>query len=106
MYPMFLLALSHLKSKKMQAAVIAAIILLSALLMTTALALTGNAGGYFRDVHRAANGSHTLLQFENGCTIPKPCTPGGRRGKGSRPPSCSGISPSRNSSTRAARSRT
>jgi len=70
-YPMFLVSWSNLKTKKTQNAVIAVIILLSALLLTTAAVVLTNTDSYFDDIHLGANGSHTLLQFENGLHDPE-----------------------------------
>jgi hypothetical protein len=70
-YPIWLLGWSGPGTKKTQTAVIAAILLLSALLLTTAVVVLNNTGGYFGDVHRTANGSHTLLQFESGLHDPE-----------------------------------
>jgi putative ABC transport system permease protein len=68
---MFLVSWSNLKTKKTQNTVIAVILLLSALLLTTAAVVLTNTDGYFDDVHLSANGSHTLLQFENGLHDPE-----------------------------------
>ena len=68
MYPIVLMIRSGLKTKKAQTA---AIILLSSLLLTAAVVVMGNTGGYFGKIHRSANGSHTLLQFESGLHDPE-----------------------------------
>ncbi|GGF89909.1 hypothetical protein GCM10010912_38870 [Paenibacillus albidus] len=70
MYPVFLLCLSNLKKRKIQNGIIAIIIMLSTLLLSTAVVVMNNTGEVFTDVHNKVNGSHEILYFENGLYDP------------------------------------
>lgn len=71
MNPIFLLCLSNLRKKKVQNVVIAFIIFLSTLILSTAVLVMSNTKNVFMDVHDRTNGSQQILNFEHGLYNPE-----------------------------------
>ncbi|NDI35234.1 ABC transporter permease [Chengkuizengella sediminis] len=72
MYPVWLLCLSSLRRKKVQNGMIAIIIMLSTLLLSTAVLVMNNTDEVFSNMHNEVNGSHQILYFEDGLYNPYP----------------------------------
>ncbi|OAB38374.1 ABC transporter permease [Paenibacillus glacialis] len=70
MYPVWKLCWSNLKNKKVQNAFMAIIIMLSALLLSTAVLVINNTNRVYEDMHTKVNGAHQILRFENGIHDP------------------------------------
>ncbi|MGF9700401.1 ABC transporter permease [Paenibacillus sp. MABNR03] len=68
---MLKLSLSYLSRSKIQNGFIALLILLSTLLVSTAVMILANTGNQFRDMHNRTNGSHQILTFEKGLNDPQ-----------------------------------
>lgn len=64
------LFLSNLKSKKIQNGLTTVLILLSTLLLSTAIIVISNTQNLFTDMHTEANGSHQMLMLEHGLHDP------------------------------------
>ncbi|MFS1514466.1 ABC transporter permease [Chengkuizengella sp. SCS-71B] len=72
MYSVWLLCLSNLRRKKVQNGMIAIIIMLSTLLLSTAVLVMNNTDEVFSNMHNEVNGSHQILYFEDGLYNPYP----------------------------------
>ncbi|MFE6078680.1 ABC transporter permease [Paenibacillus sp. NPDC057886] len=70
MAAMLKLGLSYLSRSKIQNLFIALLILLSTLLVSTAVIILTNTGNQFKDMHDQTNGSHQILTFEKGLNNP------------------------------------
>ena len=68
---MLKLSLSYLSRSKIQNSFIALLILLSTLLLSTAVMILANTGNQFREMHTRTHGSHQILTFEKGLNDPK-----------------------------------
>ncbi|MBY0219961.1 FtsX-like permease family protein [Paenibacillus illinoisensis] len=68
---MLKLSLSYLGRSKIQNSFIALLILLSTLLLSTAVMILANTGNQFREMHTRTNGSHQILTFDKGLNDPK-----------------------------------
>jgi putative ABC transport system permease protein len=62
---------SNLRTKKVQNVLTTVLILLSTLLLATAMIVISNTQNLFSDMHSQANGSHQMLMLENGLHDPK-----------------------------------
>ncbi|MDQ0176087.1 ABC transporter permease [Bacillus chungangensis] len=71
MYPIWLLCLSSFKNKKTQNGFIALIMMLSTLLLSTAVLVINNTGSIYLDMHDKVKGAHQLIQLENGLHHPE-----------------------------------
>lgn len=71
MYPIWLLCLSRFKNKKTQNGIIALIMMLSTLLLSTAVLVINNTGSIYLDMHDKVKGAHQLIQLENGLHHPE-----------------------------------
>ncbi|MEK3918753.1 MULTISPECIES: ABC transporter permease [Paenibacillus] len=67
---MFKLSLSYLSRNKIQNALIALLLLLSTLLVSTAIVILANTGNQFYEMHTRTHGSHQILTFEKGLNDP------------------------------------
>ncbi|UPK43325.1 ABC transporter permease [Paenibacillus pabuli] len=67
---MLKLSLSYLSRSKIQNLLIALLIFLSTLLVSTAVIILTNTGNQFKDMHDQTNGSHQILTFEKGLNDP------------------------------------
>ncbi|NBI30065.1 ABC transporter permease [Chengkuizengella marina] len=72
MYSVWLLCFSSLRRKKIQNGMIAIIIMLSTLLLSTAVLVMNNTDEVFSSMHNKVNGSHQILYFEDGLYNPYP----------------------------------
>ncbi|HEY2491651.1 MAG TPA: FtsX-like permease family protein [Paenibacillus sp.] len=70
MFPVWMLCWSNLKNKKVQNGFMAIIIMLSALLLSTAVLVVNNTNRVYEDMHTKVNGAHQILRFENGIHDP------------------------------------
>ncbi|MGX1831753.1 ABC transporter permease [Paenibacillus taichungensis] len=70
MAAMLKLSLSYLSRSKIQNLFIALLILLSTLLVSTAVIILTNTGNQFKEMHDQTNGSHQILTFEKGLNDP------------------------------------
>lgn len=70
MAAMLKLSISYLRRSKIQNLFIALLILLSTLLVSTAVIILTNTGNQFKDMHDQTNGSHQILTFEKGLNDP------------------------------------
>lgn len=70
MYPIWKLCWSNLKNKKVQNGFMALIMMLSALLLSTAVLVINNTNRVYEDMHVKANGAHQILLLENGIHDP------------------------------------
>lgn len=68
---MFKLSLSYLSRNKIQNALIALLLLLSTLLVSTAIVILANTGNQFHEMHIRTHGSHQILTFEKGLNDPE-----------------------------------
>lgn len=64
------LFLSNLRAKKIQNGLTTVLILLSTLLLSTAMIVIANTQNLFTDMHEKANGSHQITMLENGLHDP------------------------------------
>ncbi|OPA74216.1 ABC transporter permease [Paenibacillus selenitireducens] len=62
---------SNLRTKKVQNVLTTVLILLSTLLLATAMIVISNTQNLFSDMHSQTNGSHQMLMLENGLHDPK-----------------------------------
>ena len=67
---MFKLSLSYLSRNKIQNALIALLLLLSTVLVSTAIVILANTGNQFYEMHTRTHGSHQILTFEKGLNDP------------------------------------
>ncbi|MCW3794404.1 ABC transporter permease [Paenibacillus sp. LS1] len=67
---MFKLSLSYLSRNKIQNTLIAILLLLSTLLVSTAIVILANTGNQFQEMHSRTHGSHQILTFEKGLNDP------------------------------------
>ncbi|MGV2887853.1 FtsX-like permease family protein [Paenibacillus taichungensis] len=68
---MLKLSLSYLSKNKTQNLFITLLILLSTLLVSTAVIILANTGNLFNEMHSRINGSHQILTFDKGLNDPK-----------------------------------
>lgn len=68
---MLKLSLSYLSKNKTQNLFITLLILLSTLLVSTAVIILANTGNLFNEMHSRTNGSHQILTFDKGLNDPK-----------------------------------
>lgn len=68
---MLKLSLSYLPRSKTQNLFITLLILLSTLLVSTAVIILANTGNLFNEMHSRTNGSHQILTFDKGLNDPK-----------------------------------
>ncbi|SEP16542.1 ABC transporter permease [Paenibacillus sp. OK076] len=71
MAAMLKLSLSYLSKNKTQNLFITLLILLSTLLVSTAVIILANTGNLFNEMHTRTNGSHQILTFDKGLNDPK-----------------------------------
>ncbi|MFC9712200.1 ABC transporter permease [Paenibacillus sp. NPDC056933] len=71
MAAMLKLSLSYLSRSKIQNLLIALLILLSALLVSTAVIILANTDNQFKEMHERTHGSHQILTFDKGLNDPK-----------------------------------
>lgn len=71
MAAMLKLSLSYLSKNKIQNLFITLLILLSTLLVSTAVIILANTGNLFNEMHSRTNGSHQILTFDKGLNDPK-----------------------------------
>lgn len=71
MYAIWKLCWSNLKNKKVQNSFMAIIILLSTLLLSTAVLVMNNTNRVYENMHAKVHGAHQILQLENGLHDPK-----------------------------------
>ncbi|MHA7582635.1 ABC transporter permease [Paenibacillus vandeheii] len=71
MAAMLKLSLSYLSKNKTQNLFITLLILLSTLLVSTAVIILANTGNLFNEMHSRTNGSHQILTFDKGLNDPK-----------------------------------
>ncbi|MBD8499802.1 ABC transporter permease [Paenibacillus arenosi] len=71
MSPVWILSKSSLRKKKIQNFFITLIILLSAVLLMTAVAIISNSGGAYLNMHERLQGAHQILKIENGLHDPE-----------------------------------
>ncbi|WP_301248732.1 ABC transporter permease [Paenibacillus vandeheii] len=67
---MLKLSLSYLNKNKIQNGFITLLILLSTLLVSTAVIILANTGNLFNEMHNRTNGSHQILTFDKGLNDP------------------------------------
>ncbi|GAA0134967.1 hypothetical protein YSY43_18070 [Paenibacillus sp. YSY-4.3] len=70
MYAIWKLCWSNLKNKKVQNSFMAIIIMLSALLLSTAILVINNTNRVYEDMHAKVHGAHQILRLENGIHDP------------------------------------
>lgn len=70
MAAMLKLSLSYLNKNKIQNGFITLLILLSTLLVSTAVIILANTGNLFNEMHNRTNGSHQILTFDKGLNDP------------------------------------
>lgn len=68
---MLKLSLSYLSKNKIQNGFITLLILLSTLLVSTAVIILANTGNLFNEMHNRTNGSHQILTFDKGLNDPQ-----------------------------------
>ncbi|MED4401984.1 FtsX-like permease family protein [Metabacillus fastidiosus] len=71
MYTVWMLALSNIRKRKIQNGLTAILIMLATILLTTSIVVILNNENSFEDMHNKTNGSHQLLQFEQGLHDPQ-----------------------------------
>lgn len=71
MYSVWKLCWSNLKNKKVQNSFMAIIIILSALLLSTAVLVINNTNRVYENMHTKAHGAHQILRLENGIHNPE-----------------------------------
>lgn len=70
MYAIWKLCWSNLRNKKVQNSFIAIIIMLSALLLSTAMLVINNTNQVYENMHTKVHGAHQILRLENGIHDP------------------------------------
>ncbi|MGG4552522.1 ABC transporter permease [Paenibacillus humicus] len=70
MYAIWKLCWSNLKNKKVQNSFMAVIIMLSALLLSTAILVINNTNRVYENMHAKVHGAHQILRLENGIHDP------------------------------------
>lgn len=70
MYAVWKLCWKNLKNKKVQNSFIAIIIMLAALLLSTAVLVITNTNRAYENMHSKVDGAHQILQMENGIQNP------------------------------------
>lgn len=71
MYAVWKLCWSNLKNKKVQNSFMAIIIMLSALLLSTAVLVINNTNRVYENMHAETHGAHQILRLENGIHDPQ-----------------------------------
>ncbi len=71
MYAVWKLCLANLRKRKTQNFLIALLILLSTLLLSTSVILISNTDNLFTSMHKKTNGSHDILRMDNGLQDPQ-----------------------------------